>query len=464
MTYEKIELESYSAEELLSLLMDSHVLLEVDIDTFDFTCSVTSYAYTHGCIHVYEPDHRLYCCGVKKGNITSTKEVGAKSGSEWTEKFLNGEAWISIYNDSFNPSPYASEIKQIQALLSDLESWPSQTELYLSNDFANFYGPLECDFITWWIKNHPGYHTDTISKQMGNFVITENGRLLRYEGKDDTIVTVPPGVIRVGAWSFPLYCKAEEIILPEGVKTIGDHAFSWCEKLKRISLPESLEVIGQKAFSGCLNLRDVSIPKRTRVGFAAFEGCPPETERLSDNFLIVNRKLVAASRYLKGDVIVPNGVCTLKTDQYRDPILGAKTLYDNTKIRTLMLPKGIMKAEYNTLPRELEYLIVQPGKRTFSCKDSIVCNTNAKIVFHFGRNIKMDSYYRYNDKPLIFVSFSTDNIVFSDYVNLQAYNEYCSRVVVNNKDDVIKIIEDYNLYENSMIMEYLRKVFDYSFQ
>ena len=229
-------------------------------------------------------------------------------------------------------------------------------------------------------------------------------------------------------------------------------------------MPESLEVIGQKAFSGCLNLLDVSIPNRTKVDFAAFEGCPPETERLSDNFLIVNWKLVAASRYLKDAVTVPNCVRTLKTDQYRDSLLGAKTLYDNTEIRTLMLPKGIMKAEYNTLPRKLEYLIVQPGKRTFSCKDSIVCNTNAKIVFHFGRNIRMDPYYRYNDKPLIFVSFSTDNIVFSDYVNLQSYNEHCSRVVVSDKDDMIKIIEDYNLSENSMIMEYLRNIFDYSFQ
>lgn len=159
MAYKKIEVNSYSADRLLSLLKERHVLLELGFDTIDFTCSVTSYAYTMKGLYVYQPSH---CLTTIEGNFE--EKVVVESIADWTEKFLSEDASISIEDEFYFHCEYANDLDQIKDLLSQLEkaderSW--KTELYLSEDYGNFYGPLECDFIKWWIKNHKGFHTGT---------------------------------------------------------------------------------------------------------------------------------------------------------------------------------------------------------------------------------------------------------------------------------------------------------------
>ena len=149
MVYQKLEVNSYSADELLSLLKNKHVLLEVRFDTFDFTCSVTSYAYTTKGLYVYQPSHCLTTL-----EKMSEEKVVVESIADWTEKFLSEDASISIDDEFYFQCEYANDLDQIKDLLSQLKksdecSW--ETELYLSDDYGNFYGPLECDFIEWWI-------------------------------------------------------------------------------------------------------------------------------------------------------------------------------------------------------------------------------------------------------------------------------------------------------------------------
>lgn len=544
MIYQKIEPNSYSANDLLSLLKKSHVLLEVHFDTFDFTCSVTSYAYTTKGLYVYQPAH----CLEKLGKYGSEKVVVERS-TDWTKIFLSGDASISIDRESYFHCEYSNDLTQIKILLSQLEESPCETELYLSDDYNNFYGPLECDFIEWWIKNHKGYHTDTISVQIENFKITENGTVLDYIGENAAIIKVPSGVKRIGTGALR-FCKAKQIILPEGItfieddafkqsdleqvnipasvirigysafsfcgnlkniqippsvkeiysytfdgchmlkfvslpdsieiighrafydcrnlesiqipqhiKLIDSEAFSGCSKLNNISLPESLDIIGRKAFSGCSNLGQVSLSRRTSVGFAAFEGCSPMIEMLSSSFLISKGKLLEASHFLKGDVQVPNSVRTLAADPNRGILGGSKTLYDNTQIRTLILPKGIIKAEKWTLPRNLEYLIIQPSKRNFWCDDDILDNSKAKIIFHFGRDLVMKSLYRWCDEPLIFVSFSTDKVLHYSQKACMSDNARRYRVIISNTNNIKKIVEEYHLSAIAVIMNYLTDIF-----
>lgn len=155
--YNKIELGSYSAEELSSLLLeDANVLLKVSIDSSEFSCSVTSYSYRRtyyeDVFHIYHP--KLCLSHWSEGPIV------VKSNEEWTEEFLSGNTCIDIYSEFYCPCD--NDIEQIQDVLSSFEEQPNQIELYLSDDYRNFHGPLECDFIEWWIENHPGYHTEII--------------------------------------------------------------------------------------------------------------------------------------------------------------------------------------------------------------------------------------------------------------------------------------------------------------
>lgn len=527
MVYQKLEVNSYTADELLLLLKNKkRVLLEVRVDTFDFTCSVTSYAYTAKGLYVYQPSH----CLMTLENMSEEKVV-VDSIADWTENFISEDAFIGIDDESYFHCEYANDLDQIKVILSQLKKTDElywETELYLSDDYGNFYGPLECDFIEWWIKNHKGYHTDTISAQVGSFEITENGTLLKYTGKDEELVKVPNGVKRIGTGAFR-FCKAKQIILPEGILLIaseafeqsreletinipssviqiGDSAFYNCKKLKSVFLPpyvkkinaytfsgcsmlnsvvfsdsieiidfkafqdccnleeirfpESMEEIRTKAFSGCLRLCRLSFSKKPRLGFAAFEGCTPEIEKLSSSFLVSKGRLLEASHFLKHDIQIPNNVHTLAADPHRDFILGGKTLYDNVKIRTLILPKGIIKAELMSLPRQLEYLIIRPGKRNFLCNDDILNNSNAKIVFHFGKNIVMKSSYRWCDEPLVFVSFASDKVLLSSNNEPMSDDIRRYRLIVKDICDVKQIVEQYHLSEIPVIMNYLSEIFE----
>ena len=155
MSYQKIEANSYSAEELLELLKRSHVLLKMNYCPNDQSCSVTSYAHTIDGLYVYMPSHFL-----AEDGLSGTDEVCVESYEEWTERFKSKETWISVYNEFYCHCEYEHDIDQIKYLLSLIKDPSSGTELYLSTDRGNFYGPLECSFMEWWLKNHEGYHTN----------------------------------------------------------------------------------------------------------------------------------------------------------------------------------------------------------------------------------------------------------------------------------------------------------------
>ncbi len=525
--YQKIEADMYSAKALLSLLKNKNVLLEVWFDTFDMTCSVTSYAYsdTMKKLCVYQATHYLATRGSRY-----EENVVVECSADWTEKFLREDTYIGIEHDSFSRCEYASDLEQIKNLLSKLNqseesSW--QTELYLSGDYGNFCGPLECHMIEWWIANHKGYHTDTISTKVADFEITENGTLLEYTGKNEVKVSVPDGVKRIGEGAFR-FCKVKHIVLPEGllsiessafdqgralemieipssvvqigefafcecsnlrsvvippsvkrikpytfsgcrmlntvvlppsIEIIGEKAFQECSELKEIQLPESLEEIERQAFSDCINLSHVVLSKETRVGYAAFAGCSSEVETLSNNFVVLKGRLVEASHSLKLDVQVPDDVRILVEDPHRNVIFGGKTLYDNTKIRTLLLPKRTIKAERMTLPKKMEYLVIRPGKRNFLCEDNILDRITTKMVFHFGRNFVMESSYRWCDEPLVFVSFPSDQVLLSPNNEPLSDDTKRYRLLVENIHDIKKIIEQYHLQEIPAIISYLSEIF-----
>lgn len=551
-TYQKLEPEMYTAEELLSLLKKKRVILEVRLDLIDHICELSSYAYTRKRLHTYQPTYYLERC-----SGLSWSPVHAKSVAEWTADFLSDECQISVENESYFEAEYQEDLDQIKVLLSKLKETPCKTELYLSGNFRNFRGPLEYKFITWWLKGHPGYHTDVISVQNGDFKISEGGTLLKFTDDDAERVVIPETIRRIGEVAFFHHDHIKEVILPEGLLSIGNRAFCDCEKLERIhipasvqqieaeafsgcrnlksitlppslrqiksytfqycfklatlSLPESLEVIGRAAFQSCSSLEElhlpagvkrigafafsgcekiknlsfpqglkvigdqafsectglelVSIPKTTKIGFAVFEGCQPKVEALSSNYLISNGKLSKASRLLSGVVKVPDNVQIL--EEAGDPdqaLLGTREcLRDNEDIKILILPENTVKAEEFTLPRKLEYLIVLPSKKSFWC-DSCIVNFWTKIVFHCNRDIVLESIQRWDEEPMVFVSFPSDKVLIAPnngpMVNMED-QEDCYRLIIQSKQDIERLADQFHLREIPAIMDYLSDMAKY---
>ena len=89
------------------------------------------------------------------------------------------------------------------------------------------------------------------------FVVV-NGVLSAYIG-DDTAVTVPDGVIVIGASAFRRRRYVEQVVLPKSVAVIDDRAFCGCFSLQGIDLSEYVAVIGRQVFVGCRRLGHITV-------------------------------------------------------------------------------------------------------------------------------------------------------------------------------------------------------------
>ena len=74
-----------------------------------------------------------------------------------------------------------------------------------------------------------------------------------------------------------------EVVISPNVKAIGDGAFAGCE-IKKVTLPEGLVTIGADAFSYCDSLESVNIPSSVKeIMFCAFDDCPKLTVTINNN-------------------------------------------------------------------------------------------------------------------------------------------------------------------------------------
>ena len=110
----------------------------------------------------------------------------------------------------------------------------------------------------------------------GGVLYSKDGKyVLQYPaGKEGNIYTVPPGVIRIGTYSFAGSTKLEKITIPPSCTSIGYGAFYECSNLKSITLPEALEKIDEDLFYGCAKLDSITVPQKVqKIGPSAFNGC-----------------------------------------------------------------------------------------------------------------------------------------------------------------------------------------------
>lgn len=82
-----------------------------------------------------------------------------------------------------------------------------------------------------------------------DFVI-KDGVLKDYNGRGETVVTVPDGVTVIGEKAFAKCKKVEMIILPDSVTQIDGYAFKNCENLTVVEYGDGVEHIAPSAFVG----------------------------------------------------------------------------------------------------------------------------------------------------------------------------------------------------------------------
>ena len=96
---------------------------------------------------------------------------------------------------------------------------------------------------------------------------------LTVNGKKISDLTIPSGVLNVGAWTFANCDGLKSVVIPSWVQTIGEGAFLDCDNITDINFSDGLQKIGNKAFDNCDGLINVVLPDSIADIGSAFANC-----------------------------------------------------------------------------------------------------------------------------------------------------------------------------------------------
>lgn len=187
-----------------------------------------------------------------------------------------------------------------------------------------------------------------------DFVIDENGVLVKYTGSD-TDVVIPEGVTSIDDWVFRDCISLTSITIPDSVVSIGNYVFWRCSNLIDITIPDSVISIGDAAFGDCNNLTNITIPNSViSIGDGIFMYCSSLESITTPDFLTsINKKAFYACSKLT-DIIIPDSVTSIGDDAFfgcselTDIIIpnsvtniGDSAFYNCSKLTDIIIPNSV---------------------------------------------------------------------------------------------------------------------------
>ena len=153
-------------------------------------------------------------------------------------------------------------------------------------------------------------------------------------------IRIPEGCIELSGFNGCTNLK--RIAIPNSVKKIGHRAFEKCTGIELLTIPEGVEELGNYAFSQCENIRDIILPSTIKnIGNYAFCGCK-KLEKIVLPVSLVELGESAFAACTKISLIkLPSSLKRI-----------GKNVIDGTRIKTIMLPKGITKLDDQTFQDE----------------------------------------------------------------------------------------------------------------
>ena len=138
-------------------------------------------------------------------------------------------------------------------------------------------------------------------------------------------------------WKTAYARKVKSITVQSGITSIGDYAFYVCSQVSDVTLPEGLISIGAKAFSGATGLVSCNFPSSlSEIGEYAFYNC---------------KKLSTASLHNGISVINPStfeGCIALELDSFPESVteIGNNAFYNCKKLTVDSLPSQLTEIGY----------------------------------------------------------------------------------------------------------------------
>ena len=127
-----------------------------------------------------------------------------------------------------------------------------------------------------------------------------------------TSVTLPEGLVEIGAIAFYGCQNLASVTLPESLTTLGSNAFESCKSLKTIKIPSRVTAIPENCFRECSLMESVSLPAGlVEIGVYAFYGCKNlESVALPESLTTLGDYAFGFCKSLKA-VKIPSGVTAI---------------------------------------------------------------------------------------------------------------------------------------------------------
>ena len=135
------------------------------------------------------------------------------------------------------------------------------------------------------------------------YIESENGI------KPLTELTLPEGVIKIGAFAFTNCKDLKSVKIPDSVTQIGEGAFQNCSSLQSITIGNGVESIGSFAFYECSVIESFSAPASLKsIGNYAFERCTSLKEVSLNEGLTEIGENVFSHCHLIREIVFPDSV------------------------------------------------------------------------------------------------------------------------------------------------------------
>ena len=304
-------------------------------------------------------DGAFFGCNLKELTLPSTVtmiEIGA---------FLSNNRCQSITCNATTPPNLGENVFGYNASTTvkvPLQSIAAYRQAVGWKNFANYYGgEVVADGITYRINEKEAMVV------VAEATLTEANILsaVEFEGNqypvikindnvfaDNTnlkAVTLPEGLVEIGAFAFNGCQNLGSVVLPESLTTLGRDAFQSCKSLRAVKIPSGVTAIPDQCFYVCSSLESVIIPEGVMsIGSSAFASCNLKTLTLPESLTTLGsdafrynqmlEKIEIPSkvteipqscfeRYLSLEsVTIPEGVTAIGDDAFQSCNLNALTL------------------------------------------------------------------------------------------------------------------------------------------
>lgn len=199
--------------------------------------------------------------------------------------------------------------------------------------------------------------------------------LIKVKSNDVTDCEINPGCKIVNNGVFNGCASLTSVTIPDGIISLGADMFSGCEKLTNVTLPNSVVIVGNRAFQNCTSLTNVNIPANLKnISWYAFKGCSSLTSVvIPDGVESIGSSAFEDCSSL-ASVVIPDSVTTI----------GDSAFHNCTSLTSVKVPEKVNELQDYTFEGCSSLTSVTMGEAVNSIRYGVFRYCTKLTEIHYG--------------------------------------------------------------------------------